>query len=527
MNSTRPNNLSNPVQSRVLVCSPHQEDVTLSVQVLGTAGFAPVFCADMAAVCQSLGKDVGALLLGLEMLTPPRLVELVRALEQYPLETKPTLLILAESQASDHIQSISSTLRSISQVIVITRPISAITLTSVTNAALALQTCQHQNRQLSAQLEKSVQQRDEFLAMLGHELRNPLAAISNAVALLKQVESDYPPLTTTQQILGRQTEHLTTLLNQLLDVSRITRGFVNLSKTPVDLTELINEVLAGMSDLMAKREPQLVIALPSEPLWVNADPIRLKQVLTNLLQNSVQYSVPVGQIVLEAKQVGEQIEINVRDDGMGMTPEMLNEVFNSFAQAKRSLDRSLGGLGLGLTVAKSLVELHGGEITASSPGLDQGSEFVVRLPAGAGPCEGVTQIEPEPEPATDSTKESKSLELLVVDDNRDAARSLGLLLESLGHQVHLAYDGQSALNMAQNHHPQAVLLDIGLPKLDGYKVAQRLREDSRFAKSMLIAITGYGGKENQRLAKAAGFNHHLTKPLQLEALQSILVGLSA
>jgi len=506
------------MQARIIVCAPQQEDVVQSVQVLRTAGFAPVLCSDMDTVCQSLGEDVGVLLLTLEMLTPPRLAELIHALEQYPPGTAPMLLVVAQPEANEHIQSVSSALSSLNQAIYLTRPLSAITLTGVVNAALALRACRHQNHQLSVQLEKNVRQRDEFLSMLGHELRNPLAAISNAVALLKQVESEYPPLTTTQQILGRQTEHLTALLNQLLDVSRITRGFVNLSKTPVDLTELINEVLAGMSDLMAKRESQLVIALPSEPLWVNADPVRLKQVLTNLLQNAVQYSAPTGQIALQAERVGEQIEINVRDNGMGMTPEMVNEAFTSFAQAKRSLDRSLGGLGMGLTVAKSLVELHGGEIAASSPGPDQGSEFVVRLPAGDGPCEEVTQVEP----TTESTKEGQSLELLVVDDNQDAARSLGLLLEALGHQVHLAHDGQSALDMAQIYQPQVVLLDIGLPKLDGYKVAQRLREDARFAKSTLIAITGYGGKENRCRAEAAGFNHHLTKPVQLESLQSIL-----
>ncbi|NJN45159.1 MAG: hybrid sensor histidine kinase/response regulator [Candidatus Competibacteraceae bacterium] len=338
--------------------------------------------------------------------------------------------------------------------------------------------------------------------MLGHELRNPLAAISNAVTLLKQVKTDYPPLVTTQLILDRQTEHLTTLLNQLLDVSRITRGLVQLSKKRINLAVLINEVLADLDELITQRQPWLNVSLPSEPLWVNADPLRLKQVITNVLLNAVQYSAPTARIELTAKRVGERIEITVRDNGVGMTPEMLDEVFDSFAQAQRSMDRSLGGLGVGLTAAKRLVELHGGEIGATSPGPGQGSEFVVRLPA-------VSQNEgAKSNPAPVSTEKSKSLHLLVVDDNRDAARSLGLLLEGLGHQVQLAYDGRSALDMARSQQPQAILLDLGLPKLDGYQVAECLREDARFEKAMFIAITGYGGKENQLRAEASGFNHH-------------------
>ncbi|MEZ5582575.1 MAG: hybrid sensor histidine kinase/response regulator [Candidatus Competibacteraceae bacterium] len=519
MNTAHRSNPPNPLQARVLVCSPQQDDVVQSVQVLKAADFVPVICNDMDTVCQSLKEHVGALVLALELLTPLRLAELVRILEQCPPGSAPNMIILADAEENDYIRPLASTLNTLSQAIFLTRPISALTLSSTVNAALNLNTCRQQNQQLSAQLEKSALQRDEFLAMLGHELRNPLAAISNAVTLLKQVETDYPPLVTTQQILDRQTEHLTTLLNQLLDVSRITRGLVQLSKNPMNLAEVINEVLTDGDELIAQRQPWLVVSLPAEPLLVDADPLRLKQVLTNLLHNAVKYSSPKAQIELAAKRVGERIEINVRDNGVGMTPEMLGEVFDSFAQAKRSLDRSPGGLGVGLTVAKRLVELHGGEISATSPGPGQGSEFVVRLPAGS-------RLESAPAESTPAaTGENHSLQLLVVDDNRDAARSLGLLLEGLGHQVQLAYDGQSALDMARSHKPQAILLDLGLPKLNGYQVAQCLRADARFEKALFIAITGYGGKENRLRAEAAGFDHHLTKPVKLESLQALLMRL--
>jgi two-component system CheB/CheR fusion protein len=371
-------------------------------------------------------------------------------------------------------------------------------------------------------LKDADRRKDEFLAMLAHELRNPLAPVRSALHILRLDDSDGERRRQTYDLLERQIEHLVRLVDDLLDVSRITRGKINMQKVRVDLASVVARAIEGSRPAIKERGHTLEVALPKEPVAVTADPVRLAQVIWNLLNNAAKYTPEGGRIWLTAAAEGSEAVVRVRDTGVGIPAEMLPKVFDLFTQVDRAIDRSLGGLGIGLTLVRRLTELHGGTVEAFSGGAGQGSEFVVRLPQApeetpAHPVvgQGEKGVLSGPAPAV-------RRRLLVVDDNKDSADTLAMLLRLLGNDVDTAHDGVQALQAVADYRPDAVLLDIGLPGMSGYDVAREVRVRPELGQPILIALTGFGSEEDRRQSRESGFNAHLVKPVELTTLQALL-----
>ncbi len=368
-----------------------------------------------------------------------------------------------------------------------------------------------------AELVDADRRKDEFLAMLAHELRNPLAPILNAMRIIGLRGGNDPAQERTWAMVEQQVRHMNRLIDDLLDMSRISRGTIQLRKEPTILGAAVGRAVESIRHQVDARGQILEVDLPDNPIWLDADPTRLDQILSNLLTNAAKYTDPNGQIRLTAAREGGSVEIRVVDSGVGIAPDFLPRIFDLFAQADRSLDRSQGGLGIGLTLVRDLVELHGGSISVRSEGLAMGSEFTVRLPAT-----GERIIEPTSDDDGEAPTTIRPLRVLVVDDNVHAAQSLAVVLQLWGHDVGVAHDGPSALELAPNYRPEVVLLDIGLPEMDGYRVARRLREIPALEKVAIVAMTGYAGEEDRRRSTEAGFDRHLVKPLDLDSLEQYL-----
>jgi PAS domain S-box-containing protein len=367
-------------------------------------------------------------------------------------------------------------------------------------------------------LREADQRKDEFLAMLAHELRNPLAPISAAADLLKIGRLDENRVRQSSAIIGRQVRHMTSLVDDLLDVSRVTRGLVTLARAPVSARTIVDEAIEQVRPMFDARRQRLVVRIPEPEATVLGDKARLVQVLSNLLNNAAKYTPEERRIEVEAAPGDGHLVLTVRDQGIGMEPGLTGQVFDLFTQATRSSDRSQGGLGLGLALVKHLVELHGGSVACDSPGLGQGSRFVVRLPL-------MQPLAGQPEAAGGAPlpgRQARPLRLLVVDDNADAAATLGMLLEACGHEVTVEHDSLRALERAVSLRPDAALLDIGLPDMDGNELARRLRADVQTGAIVLIAVTGYGQEQDRRTAFEAGFDHHLVKPVDMDRLAGLL-----
>lgn len=373
-----------------------------------------------------------------------------------------------------------------------------------------------ERKRMEQALRETDRHKDEFLAMLAHELRNPLAPIRHALYVLKKQSHSDPSLEWGHTLIDRQVTHMARLLDDLLDVARIIQNKIRLKMERCDLTDIIAHAVENCLPLIEERKHHLVLSLPDEPQWVNGDATRLEQVITNLLNNAAKYTEENGKITLSVMRTGIYALIRVEDTGVGIAPDLLAHVFDLFTQADRSLAHAQGGLGLGLTLVRRLVEKHGGTVTASSAGIGQGSVFTVRLPA--------LSVE---SPVAESVPVQSALpmpkfRILVVEDYADAAESLTMLLQAEGHEVETADCGMKALERAQAFRPQVVLLDIGLPDLDGYEVARRLRAAPETRDAVLIALTGYGQIEDRERSQAAGFNHHLLKPVNYEKLSALL-----
>ncbi|MCC2667839.1 MAG: histidine kinase [Armatimonadetes bacterium] len=382
----------------------------------------------------------------------------------------------------------------------------------------------------SETLEQADRAKDEFLAMLSHELRNPLAAIRTGIYLLEQRAA--PQDTETHEtcaLLQRQMRHLARLLDDLLDVSRITRGQISLRLEPVDVVSTIHYAVAASRSMLELKHHQLSLDLPAEATWVDADSVRLEQVITNLVQNAVKYMAPGGRVWISLETIPRETGagassgvgvavIRVRDTGIGISPEGLLHIFDLFFQLDRSQGPASGGLGIGLTMVRRLVELHGGSVEAHSAGLGRGSEFRVLLPLGEPPAAAL----PEPAGTIPSAHGGRAAEILLVEDNVAAAVTLAEVLELWGYEVRLAHSGSLALAAAAAARPDLVLLDIGLPEMDGYEVARRLRADPTLRGTLLVALTGYGQESDRQRAREAGFDYHLTKPVDPQELERLL-----
>jgi PAS domain S-box-containing protein len=374
-------------------------------------------------------------------------------------------------------------------------------------------------RQRVDELAEADRQKNEFLAMLAHELRNPMAPICNALHLMKMPGAESAMVEEAREMMERQMHHLVRLVDDLLDVSRIIRGNIELRKERLDLAVAVARAVETAHPVIDAHGHELNVSLPEHPVFVEADLIRLAQIIANLLTNAAKYTNSAGRIWLTVEREDGHGVVRVRDSGIGIVPELLPRLFDVFFQGDRSLARSQGGLGIGLTLVKRLVEMHGGTVTGSSAGLGLGSEFVIRLPALS---EAETRQVFEHRPIQPRVTDALRRRVLVVDDNVDAAKSIALILRLTGYDVHCVYDGPSALDAAQAYRPDVVVLDIGLPGMSGYEVAERLREQPEFKRVPLVAVTGYGQDEDRRRSKEVGFDHHLTKPVDPSALQAFV-----
>jgi PAS domain S-box-containing protein len=375
-----------------------------------------------------------------------------------------------------------------------------------------------EQRQAELALREASIRKDVFLATLSHELRNPLAPIRTSARLLESGKLGPAEMARSYAIISRQVRHMASLLDDLLDVSRITRGMLTLKKEPTFLLAILEGAVEAAQPAIDAKRHILSTEWPTESVELDADPVRLTQVATNLLTNAARYTDPEGQITFGAKLEANNLLIYVRDTGVGIAPNMLNQVFEMFAQVRSDAGRSEGGLGIGLALVKGLVDLHGGQIEVRSAGLERGSEFVVFLPRST--VKVLSNQVVEPRAAQVSVGIGRRI--LIADDNRDGAESLAMLLESSGHTVYRAHTGTDALRMSNEHRPEISILDIGMPGLDGYEVAARIRREAWGAQMILIAVTGYGQEEDKVKAKAAGFDHHLTKPIDPNVVENLI-----
>jgi len=378
------------------------------------------------------------------------------------------------------------------------------------------------HRRMEAALREADRRKDEFLAVLAHELRNPLAPVRSGLHVLRLTAARDPSIERVARIMERQIDHMVRLVDDLLEVSRITRGKIELRREVIDAAQAVRSAIETSRPLIEAARHELTVSMPGEAMMLDADPVRLAQVISNLLNNAAKYTDAGGKISLEGRREAGVAVISVRDSGIGIAPEMLPRVFDLFAQSGRDSARSQGGLGIGLTIVKTLVEMHGGTVEAQSAGPGAGSEFTLRLPlsqtAAASPR---PRKEIRPAPALAGRR------VLVVDDNQDAADSLGMLLKALGADVHLAYDAACALHLLATERPDVALLDVGMAGMDGYELARHIRRDPTLDGLALIALTGWGQEEDRRRSQSAGFDYHLVKPANIETLQRLLLSLGA
>ncbi len=373
-------------------------------------------------------------------------------------------------------------------------------------------------RDVSENLKRADERKDEFLAMLGHELRNPIAPIMLAVGLMKRLEAKHPEIAKICGVIERATEQLTRLVDDLLEVSRITRGKITLKKERTTVANVVNRALEISRPVIESKKHQLTVVFPSEPIEVDADVVRLAQVLTNVLNNAAKFTDAGGQIQFAVTRESDFAVFRVRDNGIGIEPNMIEQVFNLFVQADQSLNRPRGGLGLGLHLARRLAEKHGGSIEGKSEGLGKGSEFAVRVPVATGKAPERTT----PVPAEHPEKAEIAKRILVVDDSHDIADTIAEVISEAGHETRIAYDGPAALEAAREFKPEIVFLDIGLPGLDGYEVARRMRKTPELKDATLCALTGYGQEEDKRRSREAGFDRHFVKPIDINVISNFI-----
>jgi signal transduction histidine kinase len=389
-------------------------------------------------------------------------------------------------------------------------------VTAQKQAEMALREEIGTRQRAEAALREADRRKDEFLATLAHELRNPLAPIRQAALIAQAREATAAQKQWSHEVISRQVQNMSLLLDDLLDVSRVTRGTLELRLQATDLAAVVDAAIETARPLIDAKGHQFDLEMPAESVVLPADPLRLAQILSNLLTNAAKYTDPGGAIRLRASSEAEQVTISISDSGVGLAPDALSNIFVMFSQVQASRARSEGGLGIGLALAKGLVKLHGGVIEARSDGLGKGSEFTVRLPRRT------TLDSRQPEPAPRIGLGTRPRRVLIADDNRDAAESLALLLRLEGHEITVAHNGRDALGMFDTLLPEVAVLDIGMPDLDGYEVARQLRRHSLGRAVMLIAVTGWGQEADKSRALAAGFNHHFTKPIQPEELVLLL-----
>jgi signal transduction histidine kinase/CheY-like chemotaxis protein len=506
---------SKPLEERILVLAPTGRDAMLTCALLEKAEIACARCNTLSELCQRFEQEgAAALMIAEEVFVSGGLAQLSERLSRQSSWSDIPVLIFTGKTISLHAQPITSQLlSSIANVTLLDRPLRPVTMLSAARTALRARRRQYAARaELYAQ-QRAVRERDQFLAMLGHELRNPLSAITMALELDTSTQRSKHG-----QIMRRQVRHLTRLVDDLLDVARVTSGKIVLRREELDLRALVQRCLSALRP-SAENGTTLRELPPHDPnVWVHADPVRLEQVITNLINNALKYTTAGGVIEVSVETEGDDAVLRVHDTGVGLAPDMIDRVFELFTQVDDTLDRAKGGMGIGLTLVRSLVTLHGGSVQAQSAGLGQGSVFTVRLPRLA----NTSEVRPrEAQPGDKDTDPQQPCDVLIVEDNDDSRELLTAVLELRGHRVFTAPDGPRGVSEALARRPRVLLVDIGLPGLDGYGVARSVRE--KLGRSVyMVAITGYGQPEDRMRALEAGFDLHLIKPIDMGVLEGLL-----
>lgn len=499
-------------EHRILIFPPSRRDGEVTRDVLRRAGLECEVCLGSQAVAHEIDAGAGALIMTDAALAAASIQAVLTTLSRQPPWSDLPVVLLC--QTGPQTPAVNAIVTEFTNVTVLDRPASARTLVSTAQAALRGRVRQYQTRdQLEAlriaeeNLRSGDRRKDEFLAMLAHELRNPLAPIRNAGELLTRTLPANREVQAAAAIVKRQITHLSRLVDDLLDVSRITQGRIELQHEPVNLVAVISQAMESVEPLMREHRHKVFVAGGYDPTYVNGDHARLVQCIANILMNAGKYTDPGGEIRIEMHSTDERVMIAISDNGVGIPAELLPRIFDLFVQSDRSLDRSQGGLGIGLCVVRRLIEMHGGRVGAASEGPGRGARFEVVLPRI--PC-------PRARREVQPPQKMVHRRILIVDDNTDAADSLAMLLNLTGHTAESVYGPAEALKRAASLNPEVILLDIGLPGMDGYEVARRLRSGGSTAR--LVALTGYGQPEDVRRAQAAGFDAHLVKPVDLQHL---------
>jgi signal transduction histidine kinase len=511
-----------PGDERFLVLAPTGRDGPLTCQLLARAGIDAVVCTDVEDLCERIEREGAAGILVAEEVMVAAGFECVRAtlLRQEPWSDLPILLFTGErAHAAERLHT-SQLLAPLGNVTLLDRPLRPITMVSAARAALRARRRQYAARSELERQKQAVLQRDQFLAMLGHELRNPLSAILMAAGAMAQPDGGRPRYL---EILRRQAGHLARLVDDLLDVSRVTSGRIVLQKGSLDLGLLVARCVQAAAAAAQQQQITVQLVPPAATLRVDGDPVRLEQVFTNLITNAIKYTPAGGCVDITLAGGDGRASVCVQDTGVGIAAEMLERVFELFAQVESSLDRAKGGMGIGLTLVRSLVELHGGEVAAASEGPGRGSVFTVSLPLRIGP-----EVAAAPAANGNASRtlsvapaSAQAMDILIVEDNADAREVLRLVLEHEGHRVAACADGLAGVECALAHKPDLMVIDLGLPGLDGFAVARKVRA-SLGHDVYLVALTGYGQPEDRRRALDAGFDTHLTKPVDAEVITRVL-----
>ncbi|HEY0858912.1 MAG TPA: hybrid sensor histidine kinase/response regulator [Albitalea sp.] len=512
-----------PGDERLLVAAPTRRDGEVTVRLLRKAGVDCVVCADLKAMSIQLAAGAGALLLTEVALTDPDMTMVLRVLERQPAWSDVPAVVLARERMES--PATARALAMLSNVTVLDRPVSTRSMVSAVLSALRARRRQYQIREhmdQQARAEQALleadQRKDEFLATLAHELRNPLAPIRTGLQVLAKVPHDADQSVRLREMMERQVVQLVRLIDELLDVSRISTGKVVLKRERVDMRDVIEAALEASQPAVDAAQHELRVELPGEPVCVVGDASRLSQVVGNLVHNAAKYTPSGGRITVALSERQGEAVVSVTDTGAGIPPDMLEHVFDMFTQVNRTLDRAQGGLGIGLSLVRRLMDLHGGRVGVESPGLERGSTFTICLPVAASELVAAAV----PPAAANESAARRRLRVLVVDDNADAADSLAILLAAHGHLARTEYGAAAALEAAREFRPQAVFCDLGMPGMNGHEMAARLRADPRHASTVLVAVTGWGSEEDRRRTRHAGFDFHLTKPISYEAIDGVL-----
>jgi signal transduction histidine kinase/CheY-like chemotaxis protein len=500
------------LSERVLVLTPHGRDAEIACRILADGGIIGAACNDVTELISEIDKGAGALIVGTEALPPKAAKKLTDHLDQQPSWSELPVLIFALPGPDKVIPAFD--LLQDRHFTILDRPVGVKALISATRAALRWRRRQYDVRGLMEELENRVHERDKFLAVLGHELRNPLGAI----LLASQMTDENGYLAEEHvRVIERQSRHLTRLVDDLLDLSRITAGKIVLQTRAIDLREVVALTLQTLEKSIDARSLSLSMDCDRGPAHVIADPVRLEQIVSNLVTNAIKYTPPGGSIEIFCQESGDEIELHVKDNGDGISPDRLDAIFGLFTQAENAIGRSQGGMGIGLSLVRTLVALHGGNVMAKSDGVGRGSEFIVSLPAAKRvdlPLRRDRRVEPQSSP-------EEPRRIVLVEDNPDVRTLLQLKLRRMGHQVEAVANGESGVEAIKRFRPHLAVVDIGLPGISGYDVARRVRSEDGDG-VFLVALSGFGQPEDKQKAIEAGFDEHITKPADAREIENII-----